>query len=169
MASASYDIEQLRNVYNENQKTQTKYDDTKLLLINNNGGADTSFLFRSVLSKYKGDINANGPRFITTLFSDPWVNERNVMQCTGIGVRALYKLAYGDTLYSGPLNRNSVTGSFDDTTDAKFKRSYGRYWYYPVLEVKDSTIFLSDFTSADNRFNYSLKVPENKASAEFIQ
>jgi hypothetical protein len=39
----------------------------------------------------------------------------------------------------------------------------------PVLEVKDKEPFQWNYRSTDNKFNYSLRVPPEKATARFLQ
>ncbi len=55
-------------------------------------------------------------------------------------------LAYGDTTLPFPMG---------------LVNSYGKYWRDPILEVKDTIPFQFSYRKSENRWNYSLIVPEN--------
>jgi hypothetical protein len=123
------------------------YDSTKPLLINNNGGNDTSFLYRSILIKWTNGIVARQRNFISSL-------DGNSKQVVGFPLKSLYNMAYGDTAWSFP---NYIP------------TSYGKYWFEPLLEVIDSSEFQTESNSMKNKYNYSLYVPRQKATPRYLQ
>lgn len=137
-------FEQKLNTQQEQQQ-MLPYDRKKPLLINGNGGSDTTFLFRSVLAKYNG-VKMNNPEFVSMKYFG------NQVQLVGISISDLYYYAYGDTVFSFPDPRGS---------------SYGKYWNKPLLEVSDPSEFHSG--SSDNRYNYSLIVAPERASTQYLQ
>lgn len=98
----------------------------------------------------------------------PTYEQRGMVQVTGQPMRRLYYMAYADTLDNMPLENNPITREYPDTVRyPHLKSSYGRYWYRPILELEDSTIF--DLSLSRNRFNYFLKVPPAVGTAKFLQ
>ena len=67
------------------------YDNQKPLLINGNGGPDSSFLFRSLLCKWD---------YKTYFYRDLFIGSRNKnrIQEIGVSLNILFNLAYGDTV-----------------------------------------------------------------------
>ena len=135
-------------VANRNKSSQL-YDHTKPLLINGNGGADTTFLFRSVLTKWNNDIAASQYYYVRGYSS---INEkydylRGRVQAIRMTAEHLYQMAYSDTL----RNMSYVS-----------RKTYESFWHKPILEVKDSL-------ELKKRYNYSLIVPKGKGSAKFLQ
>ena len=126
------------------------FDYEKPLLINGNGGEDSIFLFRSILTKWsieKQGVTAQQD-YIGSLYG-------NRVQLIGRPLKDLYKIAYGDTL---PYSIDYAIGS-----------CYGKYWREPILEVSDSSDFLWTNTSEKNLYSYSLIVPMEKANPNFIK
>lgn len=103
-------------------------------------------LYRSVLSVNKGEP------FMGTELIDQTVSE-GFFQTTR-DLAGLYKFAWfgkpvwadhdGDTLY------------------------YRHYWKEPVLEVRDSSLFQHDYNTNTGFYNYSLVVPRQKATKEYL-
>ncbi len=153
MINGSYRLEEAVSKLKNDRET-TKYDPKKLLLIDGNGGDEMDFKFRSLLTEFKGDIVAGVPEFISS--------EAKKIQLVGVDLRYLYRIAYADTLWPWP--NGSINGQW-----MKWKTSYGKYWIEPILEVRDSGLFESSYNPPVNRWNYNLKVPENRASARFLQ
>lgn len=84
----------------------------------------------------------------------------------GMSLRQLYYCAYGDTVWNYPLSRNIVKGIFYDTIAAKhYRRSYGKYWYRPLLELRDSSQFETFEWSNNNKFNYWLSTSPKTSSS----
>ena len=148
---------------------ENAYDYTKPLLINENGGSDTDFLFRSILTKAKLNTYQEIPPFIGVgqtgdipEINDHWMLIRpNMVQCRFMSVSMLYDLVYGDTIPHNPVvfqgNAKALT------------TSYGRYWIKPILEVRDSTEFETDEKTAKNFYDYSLVVPPGKATTPYVR
>lgn len=132
-------------------------------------------LYFSHLSIYKnGQIGMPNYPFIENFqwAQDPEMKDRQgKIQVLGENLRRLYYIAYGDTLWNKPPQMYPpYSGIYPDTI--KFphqRRSYGKYWYRPILEVKDSSLFEANYTSPINRFNYIVKVPLEKSSSSFLQ
>lgn len=149
------------------------FDHFKLLLIEGNGGNESDFLFRSILTRYDGKIKAGNPGFI---HSFSWVDStseynkyKNRVQVIGANIAQLYYLAYGDTVQNAVHFRN-INWEFPDTVKhPHLKTSYGKLWHEPILEVTDHAPFKWSKTSPVNRFNYSLKVPEGTGHAWYLQ
>jgi thiol-disulfide isomerase/thioredoxin len=149
-----------------------KYDKNKLLLIDDNGGRQTDFVFRSILTFFDGKVPGNSaenivsyqsfkPDSIYDQYEDKW-------EVIGRSVGKLYYMAYADTLPNKTPRR--VEGKFLDTVKMPYvKKAYGKYWHVPILEVSDKELFEASYKSTRNRFNYSLKVPKGTGSARFMQ
>lgn len=138
-----HSMEDLIKIAREEEAKTTPYEPDKPLLIDGNGGADTVFEFRSLIAKFKGDIKTGGSEFIT--------GNRKMVQEIGCSLFRLYKLAYSDTTLHYPMGRINC---------------YGKYWREPILEVKDSIPFQYSYKKPDNRWNYSLIVPEKLSAGE---
>ena len=126
------------------------YDSDKPLLMYGNGGNDSEFLFRSVLTKWK-DLPTMRDEFISS-------RNHNRIQATGIDLFSLYWLAYCDTVESRspryyPIEQNT----------------YGNWWLSPVLELKNPSDFASDFNTGKNIYNYSLIVPKERGDPLYLQ
>ena len=143
-----------------------------LQVLKDHGQAE-DVLYFSMLSAYEGQT---GTRTFPYVTSFKWADDdetkarRGKVEVLGGSLRVLYYLAYGDTLSNVPPHRVLSTGAFIDTlTHPHQKRSYGRYWYRPILEVRDTTVFESDRESLQNLFNYTLKLPAGMATAKALQ
>jgi thiol-disulfide isomerase/thioredoxin len=156
------------------QFTTTPYDAQKLLLIDGNGGKDDDFSFRSLIRKHKGDITTGSWGYIQNFFwAEPgseYEAYKGRVQEIGMPLIQLYYLAYADTIRNILIHRNQFTGPYpDSTTQPLLKSSYGKYWHVPVLEVSDKTPFEWSYRSTLNKYDYSLKVPAEIATAKFLQ
>lgn len=139
--------------------------------VNQNG----DLIYYSMLSRYN-DGQIGGSRFpYVTSFG--WASDsselfkfKGKLEVVGENLRRLYYMAYSDTLWNVPFRRNSVTFEFPDTIRNPHKRVlYGRYWYRPILEIKDSSLFESDYKLSANRYNYYLKLPGRSIIATQLQ
>jgi thiol-disulfide isomerase/thioredoxin len=132
-------------------------------------------LYFSHLSIYKsGQVGLPNYPFIENFrwAQDPDLKDRQgKIQVLGENLRRLYYMAYGDTLWNSPPQMYPpYSGIYPDTVKYPHqRRSYGNYWYRPILEVKDSSLFEANYTSPTNRFNYIVKVPFEKATSGFLQ
>ena len=169
------------NLENELKKEQkanaerTVYDRYKPLFVDGNGGDEKDFLFRSMLTRAKGDIKGKPSLFID---SYQWAEKQKFQNLQGrvqqvnISLPELYQLAYSDTLYNAPEYREPFTNQYADTVRfPRMKRSYGRYWPEPILEVSDAAPFQykSGYRYPKNKWNYVLNVPKERATAAFLQ
>lgn len=149
-----------------------EYDRKKLLLIEGNGGEETNFLFRSVLTSFDGRTDYFLPAYVfdARQYEDTtYAHEDDRFEAIGVSIGELYYFAYGDTLYNVPQSRNG-NWEWIDTVKYPFqKKSYGRYWHEPVLEVTDKTPFEFSRKNIRNRYSYSLKVPKGVGTAEYLQ
>lgn len=180
----SYSIheqQQARKRLMDEQKKE-RYNYLKPLFIDNNGGDQSDFSFRSILAKFKKEGWSGWP----TSYIRSWhsVNrdstselfkEFHVLQgrvdARGSSIDHLYYLAYADTLENSSERRSSLTLKYPDhNLEPWFKTSYGEYWPTPILEVSDETFFEYDFDSPENRWSYALTVPDKKrATAAYLQ
>lgn len=131
----------------ELRKRNQFYNQEKLLLIDGNGGADTSFLYRSILTKWSNGIVAFQRDFISHI-------DNNRVESIGQTLKTLYQKAYSDTTWNHPNHHPNC---------------YGEFWPTPILELSDSSEFDVRNNSAKNKFNYSLCVPSSKADAQFLK
>lgn len=136
---------------------------------------DDSVFFSSTLSRFQ---TTDPPLVYLDFISSYWwaaqdpkyADQLGRVRIRGASLRKLYYLAYGDTLYNFPPDRGLGSNHFPDTI--KFpsqRRAYGKYWYRPILELDDTTFFVSTVKSPHNRFNYELKVPRKIGTASFLQ
>jgi thiol-disulfide isomerase/thioredoxin len=129
--------------------TQKRINGFKPLLLNGNGGDDTTFLYRSVLAGWKKEYR----QFTAQTFF--WTFPRNNFLVVNVGLNMLYKMAYGDTMECTP-----VPG---------LKNSYGQYWTRLLLEITDSSLFEADYATGKNIFCYNLIVPPANADKLWMQ
>lgn len=138
---------------------------------------DTDTILFSALSKFRPG-QEDGSKMPFNIVSYPhqypkdsaYVKRTGSIEIVGAGLRRLYYLAYADTVSNYAMARNSVTNKFQDTIMYPNRRSsYARFWYKPVLEMKDSSIFNTITGLPDNRFNYIIKAKKGLATAEFFQ
>jgi thiol-disulfide isomerase/thioredoxin len=130
------------------------YDESKPLLIRHNGGEDSNFLFRSLLTGWDPGRGIHFTNYISS-------RSRNRLQVTGVPLYFLYNLAFADTLQIG---YPPIIGDRDSVNNA-----YGLWKILPVLEISDSSIFRYDERTGKNLFSYSLIVPKDKGNPLFLQ
>ncbi len=125
----------------------------------------------SLLTKYQpGQAGkATGP-YIANYDFDKEHKMRGKVIAVGESLRRLYYMAFADSLWNYPMFPRVDTGVYPDTIKYPGqRRSYGRFWYRPVLEVQDSIPFESKYGEAPNRYNYFLKIPKEHATAKRVQ
>lgn len=148
------------------------YDPNKLLLIDNNGGAQTDFIFRSLLTSYDGRISGLSLDHIFSYhdFKPDSIYDQyeDKLELIGYPITKLYYMAYGDTLSNMvPVRQNR---KYPDTLKLPYTRStYGKVWFEPVIQVSDQAPFHFSWDKTRNRYNYSLKVPPGMGTAAFLQ
>ncbi len=136
-------------------------------------GEDT--LFMALFSKFTPHQmrNENSPFVTNYRWATPgseYEKKQGTTIVTGESLRRLYYMAYGDTLFNYPLYIDPYKRIYPDTLKYPYqKRAYGKYWYRPLLDVKDSSVFEMDYNAIPNRFNYYLKVPKEKATAAYMR
>jgi hypothetical protein len=126
-----------------------EFDRKKPMFINNNGGPDTGYSYRSILAPYTIDEQYAGN--ITDL---RFYYERNKagFQVLGSSLGELYHYAY-----------------FGKDTSDLFKDSlFGIVSPNLELDIKDSSLFQPDAITGKNYFNYSLFVPPGKANRAYL-
>jgi thiol-disulfide isomerase/thioredoxin len=111
------------------QKPSDGYDNNIPWLLNNNGGKEADYIYRSVITKW----NPSMP-------SEYTIVKRNRLEAIKMDLVNLYRLAY-------------IGVSFWGERDTAF---YNKYYYPLILEIKDSTFFTPDFKTGKNIFCYSL-------------
>jgi thiol-disulfide isomerase/thioredoxin len=171
ITSKSYTLDTMLSESMKQKLTKTPYDYIDLLLINGNGGNDTDFLFRSVLVKSKGWMEGPQQPYIDGYnWFDDWIHDsatkveytkmRGRIQSVNMSLMNLYYLAYGDTLSNDPTFRNPYRNyEYADTIKfPNFKLSYGKYWFTPILEVKEESPFYPRSYGAAKRYHYGLTV-----------
>jgi len=129
-------------------KDPLAYDNRTPLLTNNNGGLDTAFLYRSMLTKWTHRMGTGNIPFVTAQYG-------NSVQVVGATLGTLYLYAYGDTTFHTPMYN--------------MPSSYGKLLERPILEVRDTLPFTPDFANEKNLYSYSLIVPKSKSTTSFLQ
>lgn len=148
------------------------YDPNKLLLIDNNGGAQTDFAFRSLLTRFDGKISGLSLDHIFSFhdFKPDSVYDQyeDKLELIGYPIAKFYYMAYADTLSNiVPVRQNR---KYPDTLKLPYTRStYGKYWYEPIIQVSNTAPFEFNSNKTHNRYNYSLKVPSGMGTAAFLQ
>ena len=122
------------------------FDRKKLLLIGGNGGADTDFLYRSILAPWKVSTSINLGAEIG-LFP-----KMNIFQATGLSLKWLFNYAYFGLPFIG----------FDDSL-------YGKACQIPDFSSVDSSHFSPDFITGRNIYSYSICVPREAASGALLK
>lgn len=100
------------------------------VLVNNNGGDNGDFLYRSLISKWNENIPSGFRKF-----------SEDEIEILGMDLKTLYKLAY--------IGRDYIP---------YFDSKYGEYWPEVIVETADSSIFVSDAYTGKNLFCYSYTV-----------
>lgn len=152
-------------------ETRRKFEPSRPLLMDGNGGVDSVFLFRSVFAKWDT---------LTPLYSQPFITsavdsrgrafwdgvQPNQVQLNGAPLTEIIEVAYGDTLNHKPAFYFPI-----DPEALKFHKtsSYGNFWPGVVLEMSDTTGFVYNWKTGEGLYSYSLIVPGSKATAKFLR
>jgi len=165
-------------------KLKVVFDPARPLLIDGNGGEDNDYLFRSLISKSKHRFRVSQQPLVSSRgwFHDSigsYYPKRGRVQWVNMSLFDLYNAAYGDTLVNMVYSRDPRIGYiYPDTIQNPYnKRAYGKYWYDPIPEVAkperlEPTSWRnrwSSKSSLENKYDYSIEVPEKKATAQFVQ
>lgn len=141
----------LDRVYRRNEEApkdkKFPFDIRKPFLIAGNGGYDTSFLFRSILSIWNP---TSQQQYLSGGVTDDDAKNGS-FQVMAAPLEMLYSYAY--------FGLGWLPGG-----DARDTLNYGKVYPHLVLEIKDSSAFRYSYKNgiAKNWFNYSLIIPPNK-------
>lgn len=147
----------LRKAYREHEtRSETyNYDRSIPFLIGGNGGNDTSYLFRSLLSKFDPlKQHSSCPASIN--YPQAWVDKYHIyrFEVLGVNINSLYRYAYLGKI-GGASFRDSL---------------YGKLWPANVLEIGDTSIFKitkrNVLVTGENFYCYSLSLPPAKYNRE---
>lgn len=128
--------------------TLFKYNSNSPYLVNNNGGIDSEFLFRSLLTKW----NPGNPSRFSPIKDNPWDIKRGVFELLSGSLIDLYMLAY--------YGKTKIT--------REDSGSYGVFFSMPIFEIKNMDLLNTDRATGENLYCYSLKVPPEKATEKYI-
>lgn len=119
-----------------------------------NGGIDSIFLYRSLLSKWSPNVpQASNEQLIHSDRENKVFNDKGRFEGLGLDLSILYRLAYFGRL----------SNYFDRDTN-----QLGKCWPNPILEIRDSSLFRYDYATGENIFCYSLIVPPDKATSDYM-
>ena len=130
------------------------YDFRKPFLIGGNGGADSSYLYRSILCKWDYRTVSHGDIYISS-------KNKNCLEEIGVTINDLFILAYGDTM---PFIMPYVQRDID-----KLPNHFGQWATRPINESSRSDIFKYDVNTGTNLYSYSLTLPESENSGLHLQ
>ncbi len=137
----------------QNLEDPLNMDWTKPFEVHGNGGDDSDFLYRSMLSRWRIGQAAAAPGAMYHVLG-------NRCQAMALSLNQLYQLAYADTMdFAFPQPPN----------DFRFGNHYGEWSLHPELKMKDKTLFTCEYAKGINVFNYSLIGPIKAASAYHLQ
>ena len=131
-----------------NHKTQLnsfKYDRKVPYLVAGNGGNDSNFLYRSLLTKWQ----PGNPRIVQNMKGIFRIDRLEVL---GGSIEQLYLTAYFG----------------NDNIDREDSVLYSAYYRAPIFEIKDTSLLKPERSSGKNVFCYSLNVPLEKASKKYL-
>ena len=118
------------------------YDRKRPFLVKGNGGIDTDFIFRSVLSRFDPTVNAQ--------FLPEGVDSESIstgrFEALGAPLYRLYNYAYYGAANPGE-----------------------RFQIKPILKTKDSALFKYSSADGRNMFSYSLSIPAAQSGREKLQ
>ena len=178
--SPEYDLKRMIQLAEEAEKKTPKFDRNMPFLVNGNGGESDEYEYRSIFRKSIIDFDKRNLKYIS---SEGWFHDlprtnktKGLVQFVNQQLVDLYFAAYGDTLACSPRMRKpgDLENWWEDSNPYQ-KYSYGEYWHLPIMEVKDtSELGTTDWRKrlsvpTEMRYDYSVHVPEIKASARFIQ
>ena len=126
-----------------------EFDWKKPMFLNNNGGPDTGYSYRSMLAPYmiEEQYAGNG-----TDFHSYYERNKAGFQVLGCSLNALYHYAY--------IGKDTW-GLYGDSLFGKVSQNL-------ELDIKDSSLFQPDAITGKNYFNYSLFVPPGKANPAYL-
>src|SRR5882724_1330358 len=134
-------------------KKRRKYNPFFPFLIQGNGGVDSDFLYRSLLSNWTpGTPLYEQEKMVYSESENNVFHHPGRFELCGTTVSRLYSAAY--------LGRWGF--AMDDSA------FYGKLWPKPIFEVQDSTLLKLDVITGKNYYCYSLVIPPSKAKREYM-
>jgi len=124
------------------------FDFMKPFLIRGNGGNDTDFLFRTVLSSWNHDTHS---QFIPSSIRQNMAEGK--FQVLGAPLECLFNYAYFGY---------GTWGVFDTAL-------YGKYYIHPILKIRDTLKFKYSFKYSRNIYSYSLLMPFSMCTEESMK
>ncbi|MCW3107633.1 MAG: alkyl hydroperoxide reductase/Thiol specific antioxidant/Mal allergen, partial [Segetibacter sp.] len=139
----------LEKAFRQNEDRAFPYDKNIPLLIAGNGGVESTFLYRSLLTPWQSELPEMTTESMAGFLS---ISKTSGFETLGASITDLYKYAYLGVYGWG----------FSDT-------QYGRYAKWPILEIKNKSSFESDRASGKSYYSYSVIVPPKKRTIKFLQ
>jgi len=144
---------------------------------------EDGLMFKSVLKKTKYSVSVDQSPYFPSRFwydntlADSLRVKPGKAKWFNMSPLDMYGIAYGDTLRNDvPVSRNMLKDfRWNDELNPYLKTLYGQSWPIPILEVENQSFFLSrtkggdDSKSSGNRYHYSIQIPEERATALFLQ
>lgn len=141
------------NDFHDPRDDRIPFDPMKPYLVNGNGGSDSNFLFRSILTRWNPRSGQNEMGEIDFHAVDS-TYPKGYFQILGFPLEWLYRFAYFGRRPWG----------IKDTA------WYGKYAIKPIIETKDSGVFRYEYgPTYKNIFSYSLIIPKEQGSRERLQ
>jgi thiol-disulfide isomerase/thioredoxin len=125
------------------------FDFEKPFLVDGNGGDDGDFIYRTLLTKWRRGMPVAGYSSLPVKRG----KSRDEIFMTGVPLKMLYDIAFGDTISHQPERTSS----------------YGSYWFEPVLELSDKSAFTFDAQTGENLYIYDMMMPPGKKKSELRQ
>jgi thiol-disulfide isomerase/thioredoxin len=123
-------------------ESETAYNERLPFLTYDNGGSDTDFVFRSLISKW-----AVGKPIATV-----WSSDQSKVEILGHSLESLIFWAF---------EHNFLWG----WQDAR----YGKFYPRAVLELKDSSFFKQNYETGEGVYNYSLIIKKDSINKEYVK
>ena len=134
---------------NKSKSRDFKYSDELPYLVEGNGGNDSDFIFRSLLTHWRPGNPRHSERLVNSL--NPIMQQGRFEFLRG-SLSDLYAVAY--------LGMSDIS-----RTDSN---EYGKLYPIPIFEIDDPDILKPDKVTGHNQYCYSLKVPREKAHSSFM-
>lgn len=138
----------------QQEQKRHKYNIETPFLVDGNGGSGSEFMYRSLLAKFQHDVPGI-PLSIKEVCEDQGYYPKGRLEGYAT-LEQLYKLAY--------LGYMAVP--MGDSKKPEHPQDYN----HVLLELKDTTPFTNyDYEKGDHVYVYSLIVPPNKATPEYLK
>jgi uncharacterized protein (TIGR03435 family) len=171
--SDNYDISDAIQGSKMQKAMQRPVLDERKSLFQDGNGDEANFLYRSILTKYKGE---KGLVNFDYVHSKRWIKTPDGQSLAGVqevnvSLAKLYFMAYADTINNLIYTRQpELNMEYPDTiASPDSKSSYGKIWYRPIWEVRDKNLFVNTGQYLTKKYNYSLLVSNENVSAKSLQ